>query len=258
MLSRNILNAVYYLVVILLLPTGVVGNNLHAFEDGSTSTLLTTSPGQVTTISMTLDAGSEIHSAHLNISTPNRLFPANVTIDVGGDDDVEYKFNGPDYGLFGLQNQFIGDDSIELTSHIEDGEGAVSGNSAFKMPKGARVRENMGLYLGVSAGHRISFPEPFKSPIVWSLASLAGGDANQDGDGEVLTATLSDSALLFPYSSNNRSFDQPKEFFCGKTDFRSSVVAMGDVNDDGYDDIVLGCTNPDEAAILIPYCQLHR
>jgi hypothetical protein len=111
-------------------------------DDSSEFNVDFTSSLENTKHSLSIQSGMWLDSATMKISTmdpsqANGNYPANLTLDVGGDGSPEWMFKGVGYGQFGRQNVFSnGKEQVDVM--FKD---AGSNNSVFiRLPKTANVK----------------------------------------------------------------------------------------------------------------------
>jgi hypothetical protein len=223
-------------------PSGI-GVIKTTFTDGNSSVqvIFPEGGGIDNSVNVTIPADTKIISASLNISSELNAgeHPTNLILDVGGDGDYEWAFNGPGYGAMGYQTFFNNSQSY-LSKRFSGTSGeSISGN--IRIPKTAdidsaqlniagsitefiditRVSSTIGMVYNCEVGdidgdNNLDLIIAYRSEVSPYPTRLAWYE-NTIGDGSTWTAhTITSTGLNMPYG-----------------------LAIGDLDDDNDLDIVV-------------------
>ncbi|MBM4249779.1 MAG: hypothetical protein FJ149_10195 [Euryarchaeota archaeon] len=231
-------------VIVLLIGQGLAGAaTISVFKDGGASATADLSgPEYTSVVEFRVPAECHITKATINISTvcraPCDASPENVEVILDG--TTLWSFNGPDYGGLGKQDRFLGK---KRDAAFDYGSSGGSGNLTLRLPKKAVV---------TNATLDILCTGPMKRVPIANLSgdydlddfgrSVAGaGDVNGDGFDDVI-AGLPGAGMARIYLGGKTINSTPDIILTGNPndDFGISVSGAGDVNGDGYDDVIVG------------------
>ncbi|WP_455392305.1 hypothetical protein, partial [[Eubacterium] cellulosolvens] len=146
------------------------GDLLTKFSDDTTEkqVIFPSMGGTNSSVSIELPKAAYVTNAHFNITGQHGSsgdMPKNVVIDVGDDDDIDWKFNGTGYGSLGKQNVFS-DDNPELFLEF-DGPGFNDSNSIY-LPKKANVTKATAEVVGGAGKTTIIWEDDFSTHKGWT------------------------------------------------------------------------------------------
>ena len=207
-------------------------------------------------VNITLPAECHIRKATMNLSAqiPDYTCPdCPEAVQVFLDDTLLWEFNGTDYGGFGLQDAFVNE-----TGSWRSGFGLQGGtnSSGIRLPKKAVV-QNATLEINGSGPGGWVQSMNFTGAAVGDYFGMSvsnAGDVNNDGDDDVIVGA--------PYNSAGGSYAGRAYLFFGGAAMDSSpdviltgeaandylgysVSGAGDVNNDGYADVIVGAIGND-------------
>ena len=241
-------------ICILLFQALAAGATIERFGDGSSSAFVgLAGAGGETVLNITLPADCLVLGAAMKVSSAvsssgKREWPANVSVLVGG--STVWQFDAAGYGPLGRQDSFPGGERTWSNTFGPDG-GANA--TSLRLPSGAEVRsaafEASGTGPRVPA-QRFSMSGNIMYGFFGSSVSAAG-DVNGDGLGDVIAGAPNAgmgngnmetgyAALYFGGPDMGASMDR---YFHGPVEWGhmgASVSGAGDVNGDGFDDIIVG------------------
>jgi hypothetical protein len=227
----------------LMLQGASVGLNINKFGDGSSSsTSGTEGAGVSTTVNINVPAECHVLSATVSISTatPNETYPGypeGVGLFLEG--APIWQFNGTGFGAFGNQSAFANGTALWKSQFGDQGG---SNSTMIRLPKkavvqSARFSVNCSGPEGKLAS-LINITGNSSGPIANSLSSA--GDVNGDGYDDIISGSYDTANIYFggPAMDGVADIFIPKP--SGANSFGCSVSSAGDVNKDGYDDVVVG------------------
>jgi hypothetical protein len=239
---------VLFVVAMLVFVQGyVLASEVTTFKNGTTEGIANlAAPSYSDEEEMTLPVECYIMKATMDVSgvPPNETnpdSPENVSVYLN--DTLLWRYDGPDYGAFGMQDSFINDTGT-WTSQFNSSGGLNS--TKIRLPKRAMVQ---------NASFEVDCDGPWNGLVQELNVSGTGrfgvsisdaGDVNNDGYGDIIIGadtfnTTKGAAYIYfggPVINNI-----PDLILNGEaTDdyFGCSVSGAGDVNNDGFDDVIVG------------------
>ena len=238
-------------IMLMVFPGFSFAAQITDFGDGLKEATAYPLPVRGDTVNLTLPAECHVRKTAVNMTTApydpaSPLCPEGLKVFFG--QSLLYEFNGSGFGGFGSQELFIGGAREETADFGPDGGEYIS---AVRLPRKALVR-NATFELECSGGYKL-VPElnlSSGSPSSGFGSSLAcGGDFNGDG--------YQDLAVGEPTYYGNSTYSGRVCIFFGGPDlgrmeglnltplgsysyFGNSVSCAGDVNGDGFDDLIAG------------------
>ena len=177
-------------------------------------------------------------------------YPDNVTISL--EDNILWAFNSTGCGPLGMQNSFAdGNKSINLS--FEPGGGSL--NATARLPKDAHVQNATMELTGVPPpGMNMVYFANFTGSTEYGMfgTSVSGaGDVNGDGYDDVTVGAPQDDATGLDAGAAFVHFGGPEMYNvsdlvlkdsapASNDQYGYSVSGAGDVNNDGFDDVVIG------------------
>jgi len=240
-------------LALVLLQTLVPAARIDRFPGGGTSaTADLVAPGLNDTVNITVPARCHVLRAGVNVtgqasaSDPG-AFPENVMLTLG--DSELWRFKGFGYGPLGRQDRFLDE---ERTAAVSLGPAGGSGNATVRLPHNATVTgatavlDSRGPLLTRETA-RLSGPGSTGAQFGYSAASA--GDLDGDGLCDFIVGAPyddsggSDSGSAFIFLGDPQMDGTPDIVLKGESPgdlFGAAVSGAGDVNSDGYDDVVVG------------------
>ncbi|MEW5759691.1 MAG: FG-GAP-like repeat-containing protein [Candidatus Thermoplasmatota archaeon] len=201
------------------------------------------------------DKGSKI----LNIEIPNSYalngtinistikyeeYPLDLTLDVGNDGSIDWKYSGLGYGSFGYQSFFSRGTKIEKT--IVNGY-TIDTSISFLIPREAKVINASMSVMGNKGYFNTVLSEGIDK---YGEVVSNAGDVNGDGYTDVAVGIStfykngSNTGRVYIYHGSIKGLDkEPKIILDGEGEnnyFGKSICGGMDINKDGYGDIVIG------------------
>jgi len=243
-------------VSFMALPWGaphVKADTVTTFAAGGQTTTLAfaSGAGSVQTVEVAVPAGGKVLSATMNVSglphtAGGKDYPKDIAIDVGADGDTQWAWNGTRNGALGYQST-LSDGSSQANYQFT--QAGVDTTKGITLPSGAKVtKAAMEAYNG-EAGHFEPTAYYGAEYDVMGYYVQAAGDVNKDG--------LQDFIATGPHSHYGEWSNGHVMVILGTAtpDGKASVdlygptederfgywaAGAGDVNHDGYADIIVG------------------
>jgi len=238
-------------IALLLLPASFFSVGVPSFEDDKDEVIVSlAAPDYETTVNLVVPADYYVTNATLQVTGMAAegnasAYPENVNLTLNN--KVAWAFNNAGYGPLGLQNIFSnGKTQTALTFNQSGGP-----REAFiRLPKSAVVQSaKMGLsaMAPLAAQELVNFTEDGN----WIGSSVSdAGDVNNDGYGDVIVGAPIYSISGLPQCGRAYVFyggaaidNKTDMIFTGEAAgdvLGWSVSSAGDVNNDGYDDVIVG------------------
>jgi len=244
---------------LLLAPALSHGGTVNVFKGGANEvTVYLAAPSFSTTVNFTVPAECYILNASVGIRTQSSAgnlseYPLSPAIQLGGTSLWEFNYTG--FGAFGRQTILSdGSPSVKKTFNAAGG----NGSSAIRMPKDAVVKNATLQYNCSGPGSVVTLMSHTGPVSFMELGSsvAAAGDVNGDGYDDVIAgAPFCDAAgfeagrayIYFGGPSPDSVPDVTLDGTNVSDHFGWSVAGAGDVNGDGYDDVIVGAPNNDSA-----------
>jgi hypothetical protein len=250
------IEAVLIVLTLLALPLFVSGAKVDRFQDGNAEAVADLSgPGYSAVVNITIPAECYVLNATVNVTgmEANGAYPVGPRVELDG--TVLWAFNGTGYGALGRQNGFS-DGAMEVKTQF--GVGGGTNRTAIRLPKEAFV-QNATLDVNVS-GPMIGLTElvNFTGAAVndvFGYSVSEAGDVNNDGYDDVIVGAHRndsgghDAGRAYIYYGCQSMNNTPNVTLTGAAAnelFGCSVSAAGDVNKDGYDDVIVGARQNNE------------
>lgn len=205
---------------------------------------LSTGEGFETSYYFKVGRNVPISDASLDISTmdvQDGMAIQDPYVDVGIDNNVEWRYQGTGYGKFGEQKAFS-DDKSQISISYGSGGGSNNANSIL-IPEGAEL-------IDAEMGVRGRFQSPSsvpinnyqieKDPATISLKGFAmeKGDLDQDGDIDVVVSDVQNSRILWLENPNSTTGEWTAHTVYSGSDVQNCYsVDVGDIDGDGDPDI---------------------
>jgi hypothetical protein len=238
-----------------VLPTGA--SSIVRFEDGSAEAVAGfVGPYNSTVVRFEVPAECHILNATVNVSAmaPNASCPGWPNgVQVILNDTVLWEFNGMDFGAMGMQDKFVKGMSLWKSGF---NQGGGTNYTAIRLPKNAMVR-NASMDVNCSGPWGMT---PFRKFNGSAEKSYFGrsvsivGHVNDDEYDDVVVGAPYDyggspyAGCVFVYYGGGDMDTTADMVFWGSAandKFGYSVSGAGDVNNDGFDDIIVGAPSND-------------
>jgi len=205
------------------------------------------------TIEILIPSNSKVLTAKMNVSTYHDNGPENpdaIFMDIGVDGINDWEWNSTGYGSFGNQTLFSDGNDI-LTYNLDEATTDLS--ARITLPTDADVKDAQ---FNVH-GDPDQFFEEFEytaHPYDWSGYYLEqAGDVNGDGHPDFLACAphwwvSRDLGSVYIYFGNRTLADEPDlelQSLDETENFAYWASSAGDVNHDGYDDVIVGAQYAD-------------
>lgn len=209
-------------------------------------------PGLTSSMNITIPAECHVRKATMNVSTTgwNSSYPGYPDeVKLFIENNLLWQFNGSDFGAFGMQDSFS-NDSRTVTFNLPKEGG--SNATKLRLPKKATI-ESAQLSLDCSGTGKIvntGILNGSGGSDSFGTSLNGAGDVNGDGYGDIIVGApyFSEGATYYKgramlYLGGPTLNETPDLVFNGSTNyeyFGMSVASAGDVNGDGYGDIIIG------------------
>ena len=243
----------HVIVIILLLLCSLLPpatGSVH-FEGGGDDTVANlTAPGFESTVNLVIPADHYVAAARLNVTglaseTNASACPENVTVSLGG--QTLWRFQGSGYGPLGMQDIFS---TGKEEGKFSFGPGGGNRTSHVRLPKGAVVRSasfDIAGRPGAETSEMVKFKGAAAGDELGNFAEDAG-DVNDDGYGDVIVSAFyndaggTDAGRAYLYFGGQEPDENADVVFTGAAaeDILGMGTGVGDVNGDGYADVMAG------------------
>ncbi len=248
-------------------PAFAMAGNITTFQGGTTDEVAwLTGPAYTEYINLSIPADGIIMGASVDISSviPDVANPGCPRlVQVSLNDTPIWGFSGPGYGALGRQDTFFID---ALEKKFWFGEDGGTGNSSIRLMKDAVVK-NATLEVncdGAGSLSRLGWIEPPRLSDLFSFSVADAGDVNGDGFDDIIIgqpfndSNGKNSGRAYVFYGGASTIHSADVILSGESNlsfFGASVSGAGDVNGDGYDDVIVGATH---CADLQPYNDVSK
>jgi hypothetical protein len=252
----NALTCPAIILGLLILPGPAAALEIIAFDDGSNEHAVELiAPAFQDGINFSVPAYCWVREAVVNISTPPTDSSTSQNPSLWLDNTLLWSFNGTGFGGFGYQN-LLSDGSSYRKSAINTTIGGKI--SSIRLPKRAVV-QNATISVGATGPGNFdrfaSFAGSQAGDYVGTVANA--GDLNGDGFADIIVGAagkdtgLADVGKAYIFFGGHGMDGVPDIELVGTEQFEgfgSSVAGAGDLNGDGYDDVIVGAPDNDAGA----------
>jgi hypothetical protein len=251
------------MILLILCPGTIPASSGPGFEEGQNEVLaILNPPDYEATIDLAIPADFYVLNATMNVtgmaaSGDTLSYPENVSVSLDG--TVIWAFQKTGFGPLGMQDRFY---NVRKKETLEFGAGGGTKTTMIRLPKNAVV-QNASMEL--KAATPVQWNEyknftGFNASDWFGTEVSSAGDVNNDGfDDFIIGASCNDSSgnnsgSAYLYFGNSSISDSPDIIFTGygpHNRFGLALGGAGDVNGDGYDDIIIGATVNDSGRAYI-------
>ncbi|MEM2870557.1 MAG: FG-GAP-like repeat-containing protein [Thermoplasmata archaeon] len=242
------------LLIIAILPSPIPAGDITTFQDGATEAIVQLfRPGLTGWVNLSVPAGAIVRSAGFDVSSvvsdgTGGQYPDRVRIYLN--ETVLWEFSGPGYGALGRQDTFLCD-SKEMEFGFGEEGGAASCSirlMRYAVVKSARMElscDGGGWY------RKVGGFGPQKHADYFSFSVAGAGDVNGDGYDDVIIGEPMNSSIglrcgrayiYFGGPVINKTADVTLTGEGELNYFGVSVAGPGDLNGDGFDDVIVGAS----------------
>jgi hypothetical protein len=231
--------------ILILAPFMAQAAGEAGFEGGAGETVVELEPPSFRGVAgLTVPAGSHATKATMHVSgmasgTDASAYPANVSLAVNGTEI--WGFREPNFGALGRQDTFF---DGRRTADLEFGTDGGSATTWVRLPKDAVV-ESASVNLTSSpkfiARELINFTGNSQGKNL-GLSATRAGDVNGDGYADVAAGYNGGVFVHYGGPAMNRTPDVVLASGQSADRFGTAVAGAGDINGDGYEDIVVGAS----------------
>lgn len=239
-------------MIVLLLGSGLPCSATAPSFEGNKDEIIgiLVGPDYKCTVGLAIPAGYYVRNATLKVTGMAldgnaTAYPENVAI--GLNDQVLWEFSKTGYGRLGMQDSFS---SGQEQMQISIGAGGGSKNAFIRLPKDAIVQSATIGLLGTAPvkGQELSSYSGARTHDSLGYSVSGAGDMNGDGYDDVIIGmyniydeTVPDYAYIcFGGPEMDGRPNVTLTYGNGYDNFGESVSGAGDVNGDGYDDVIVG------------------
>jgi hypothetical protein len=252
--------AIVVAMAILAFPGLVGAGTINDFGGGKTEAVaILGAPGFSETVNLSIPAECAVLSATVNITGMAAdgnasAFPTGVELTLNG--SVLWAFNGTGFGSLGRQDTFLDGRTAFEAAFGGEGGGQETG---FLIPQSARVK-NASVDIDCRGPQSLLELANFTGPgrgYSFFGSSVASGDFNGDGYDDIVVGAPSDDAagiisgsayIYFGGPSVDSAPDIVLKGAAFLDYFGGSVADAGDVNSDGWHDVIVGAPQNNSAA----------
>lgn len=236
--------------VLLLVTIAANGAGAPSFEDGNDEFVVNLAgPNYEATVNLVSPADYYVTNATMQVTGMTAsgnisAYPENVSVML--DSSAIWKFQGPGFGSLGMQDRFS---TGQKENKFSFGSGGGAKNSSIRLPKEADV-ESATVDIGgfPPAGGLLANLSGIGGDDMFGWSVSGAGDLNNDGHDDVIIGSNNNighahagSAFIYlgsPNPDNNSDITLTGQ--SAGDGFGYDVSSAGDVNDDGYDDVIVG------------------
>jgi hypothetical protein len=232
-------------ISLISLPLLAFGATVDTFQGGASEALADLSnPGHSVIVNLTVPAECYVLNASMSVTRAPAQGSYPVCPEVLLNGTPLWAFNRTGYGALGKQDQFS-NGAIQLKTPF--GSTGGSGSTTIRLPKTASVN-NATMELNASGPAKLSellLSTGIAAYDYFGSSVSSAGDVNNDGYDDFIAGTSPSSATGRAYiylggPSMDNIADVTITGSGSYNAFGNSVSCAGDVNNDGYDDVIVG------------------